>query len=103
MIGATAAVSGGVLILLAGYVWRVYRRPGRRGDASRMIDAEARVLDWEGETGHVFAEGERWSARGAHDLRSGDVVRVLKVDGLTLVVEPAAEPAVGDAPRSQGG
>jgi len=91
VIGAMAATSGIVLILLVGYVWRVYRRPGRRRGAD-MRGADGRVMDWADGAGHVWAEGERWSARGASDLKPGQTVRVTGMDGLTLLVgAPAAE------------
>lgn len=86
VIGGTAVVSAAVLVGLLGYTWRVYRRPGRKRDASRMLDTQATVLDWSGEAGHVHAEGERWSARGPADLQEGESVRVRELHGLTLVV-----------------
>ncbi|MBZ0325376.1 MAG: hypothetical protein K8F57_04195 [Alphaproteobacteria bacterium] len=49
-------------------------------------------MDWADGAGHVWAEGERWSARGASDLKPGQTVRVTGMDGLTLLVgAPAAE------------
>jgi membrane-bound ClpP family serine protease len=45
-------------------------------------------------TGSVYAAGEEWTARSADDrpLERGTPVRVVRQDGLTLVVEPV-EPA----------
>jgi membrane-bound serine protease (ClpP class) len=40
--------------------------------------------------GRVRVRGEIWNARGAGELLAGEPVRVAEVDGLTLVVEPAA-------------
>ncbi len=92
VIGVMAALSGAVLTLLLGFTLRAYRRPVVSGVA-RIVGAEARVLDWSGEGGHVWAAGERWQASAGRDLTVGDPVRVRRVDGLTLVVDPAS----GDA------
>ena len=106
-IGGVAAVSGAVLVFLVGYLWRVYRRPGLRR-AGRVVGAEGRVLDWSDAEGHVWAEGERWSARGESNLPEGASVYVRDMDGLTLVVErssdtapgaQASRPKKGEAPR----
>jgi len=42
-------------------------------------------------TGKVFVHGELWEARSEQHVALGGHVRVLKVEGLTLVVEPAEE------------
>ena len=92
VIGATAAVSGGVLAVLLGYVWRVYRRPGEVRDSTGMIGAEARVLDWTPGTGtgHAQCRGETWQARSEAVFAANEIARVAAVDGLTLVLEQAA-------------
>ena len=94
VIGVMAALSGAVLILLLGFTLRSYRRPAVSG-AARLAGAEARVLDWSGGGGHVWASGERWQARAEHELAEGDPVRVRQVDGLTLVVDPASDDSNG--------
>ncbi|MFQ5566966.1 MAG: nodulation protein NfeD [Paracoccaceae bacterium] len=88
VIGTMAALSGAVLILLLGFTLRSYRRPAVSG-AARVIGAEARVLDWSDGGGHVWAAGERWQANAECELAPGDPVRVRRIDGLTLVVDPA--------------
>lgn len=42
-------------------------------------------------SGQVLVRGEIWRARSSAAIPSGTRVRVLKVDGLTLIVEPAGE------------
>jgi membrane-bound serine protease (ClpP class) len=100
VIGAMAALSGAVLVLLLGFTLRAYRRPAVSGVA-RMIGAEARVLDWSGGTGHVWVEGERWQARSEGAVQAGGSARVRAVEGLTLVVDPGSAPA-GGTNRQQG-
>jgi membrane-bound serine protease (ClpP class) len=50
---------------------------GREGEAKTDIIGE----------GKVFFQGEYWTARSANTIPKGAKVRILKVEGLTLVVE----------------
>ncbi|MES0827063.1 NfeD family protein [Ruegeria sp. SCP11] len=85
LIGVMALVSASILAVLLGYTIRTYRRAPVSG-ANRMLGAKARVLDWSGGAGFVWVEGERWQARGLTDLRPGQIVYVLGINGLTLRV-----------------
>lgn len=38
--------------------------------------------------GSVYVNGEEWSARSEHPIKAGTFVRVIKRDGLVLIVEP---------------
>jgi membrane-bound ClpP family serine protease len=62
---------------------------GREG----MVGREAVVLSWAGAAGWVRCGPERWQAVAGHGetVRAGSAVRVVHVDGLTLVVEPATQ------------
>jgi membrane-bound serine protease (ClpP class) len=91
MTGGMAALSGAVLVLLLGYTIRAYRRPALSADTA-FAGETARVLEWSGATGFVWARGERWSARADRALSPGDPVRVRGIDGLTLMVEPIENP-----------
>jgi membrane-bound serine protease (ClpP class) len=53
-----------------------------------MIGSTGQVIDWEGHAGTVRVHGEVWNARAARALDTGRAVRVEKIDGLTLVVQP---------------
>jgi membrane-bound serine protease (ClpP class) len=77
---------------LLGYAWRAQRLPPVSG-AARLIGAEARVLDWSDGRGHVWAEGERWRARGDREFTAGAPARIRGIDGITLVVGQAADVA----------
>jgi membrane-bound serine protease (ClpP class) len=91
LIGAMAAVSGGILVLLLGVSWRAYRRAP--ASVSPMLGLDAEVSDWSAGRGHVFAAGERWNAIGPADLLEGERVRVEAIDGLTLTVRRAGPDA----------
>ena len=47
------------------------------------------IIGWTGQQGEVMVQGERWRARAALRCQSGQVIRVVSRDGLTLLVEPA--------------
>jgi membrane-bound serine protease (ClpP class) len=55
-----------------------------------MIGASGEILDWEGTSGHIHIHGERWRASGTEDLHTGQLVRVVGLEGLTLRVERTA-------------
>ncbi|MFO7570279.1 MAG: nodulation protein NfeD [Smithellaceae bacterium] len=52
-----------------------------QGEAVTDIDPE----------GQVLFQGEYWSARGAHPIKKGAKVRIMKVEGLKLTVEEIKE------------
>jgi membrane-bound serine protease (ClpP class) len=85
VIGGMATISAAFLILLVGYVWRSQVRKAVSG-AEELTGSEAIVLSWEKGEGYVWAQGERWQARGGMDYAAGQRLRVEKLDGLTLVV-----------------
>jgi len=99
VIGTMATASAGVLVLLLGYTLRVYGSRPTAGH-SRMLGKEALVLDWSGEDGFVWAEGERWHAQGVTDLAPGATVQIRAVAGLTLLVETSSQ-ASGQADVGQ--
>jgi len=85
VIAGTAAVSGAFLILLVGYLWRSQRRKSVSG-TEQLIGSSAVVLDWKDGEGYVWAQGERWHARGEGTFAPGDKLIIQKRDGLTLNV-----------------
>ncbi|MCF8470635.1 MAG: nodulation protein NfeD [Parvibaculum sp.] len=84
-IGGTAIVSIAILVFLIGYTWRALRAPVTTG-AQGLMGATARVLEWADGSGFVWAQGERWQARGPKSLTPQTIVYIDDVDGLTLKV-----------------
>jgi membrane-bound serine protease (ClpP class) len=82
------ATVGGLLILAIVYLaTRSLRYPVATGKEG-MIGAAAEVVaDFNGR-GQVRYGGELWNARSSAALRAGDAARIVKVEGLTLWVEP---------------
>ncbi|MBK5910160.1 hypothetical protein CCR85_01460 [Rhodothalassium salexigens] len=87
----SAAVTGGLLMLILSFAVRSFRVPIRTGRQG-LLGATAAVMDWQGDRGHVWIDGARWRARlapGQSPPVPGARVRVAGLDGLTLTVEPA--------------
>jgi membrane-bound serine protease (ClpP class) len=83
----TAAASLGFVLLIVRLAMLGRRRKVVSG-REEMIGAAAKVQDWNGAAGHVFAHGERWKAISAAPLAPGQRVRVIALNGLTLQIEP---------------
>jgi membrane-bound serine protease (ClpP class) len=85
-VAALAAVALGFGVVAMRLALAASRRASHSG-LQAMVGAPAQVLDWSGDAGHVFAEGERWSARGPQGLQPGHVVEIRAVRGLEVEVE----------------
>jgi membrane-bound serine protease (ClpP class) len=87
LIAAFATVGALVIASIVYLATRAMRHPVSTG-AQAMIGASAEaVADFTGK-GRVRYGGELWNARSSAALRAGDVVRIVKVEGLKLWVEP---------------
>ena len=75
-------------------VLAAHRDPRVRTGTEEMVGATAEARSSIDPDGRVWLGGTIWSARlaaGASPVKLGDKVRVEAVDGLTLVVSPAAQ------------
>jgi membrane-bound serine protease (ClpP class) len=87
LIAAIATVGG---LIIAGIVYlatRAMRRPVTTGAQAMVGESAEVVADFSGR-GRVRYGGELWNARSAAALRAGEQARIVKVEGLTLWVEP---------------
>jgi len=87
LIGAFATVGG---LVIAGIVYlasRSMRRPVATGTQSMIGESAEVVADFTGK-GRVRYGGELWNARSEAALHAGDLARIVRVEGLTLWVEP---------------
>ncbi len=78
-----------VTLLIAHMAVRATRRKGVSGEQG-LTGQIADVLDWSQKGGHVFVDGERWSAVSDVALEAPANVRVTGLRGNTLHVEPCA-------------
>ena len=87
LIAAIATVGGLIVVGIAYIAARSQRRPVVTG-VQGMIGDNAEVLqDFTG-SGRVRYRGELWNAHSDTGLHAGQMARIVKVEGLTLWVEP---------------
>ena len=87
IVSGLAAVALGLSVIVLRLAVKSRMHPVVTG-AEEMLGMAGRVEDWSGTRGHVFVRGESWNAVSALPLSAGAVVRVTRVDGLTLTVAP---------------
>jgi membrane-bound serine protease (ClpP class) len=89
------ALTGGFTALALGVTLRAHRKRPATG-AETLLGQLVEVLDWTGANGHVWAQSERWRAKGPEGLAPGSFARVTRVDSLTLQVVSEADADQGD-------
>jgi membrane-bound serine protease (ClpP class) len=87
LIGGMALAGALVLLLIATYFNRSRKRPVVTGVAQLLREPATAIEDFE-RAGPVRIRGEIWNAVSRSPVKAGEPLRVLKVDGLTLEVEP---------------
>jgi membrane-bound serine protease (ClpP class) len=87
LITAFATVGGLVIVGIAYVAARSMRRPVVTGVQGMIGDNAEVIQDFAG-TGRVRYRGELWNARSDTELRAGQMARIVKVEGLTLWLEP---------------
>ena len=99
LIMATAAITVAVVVLTVGAALRAHRMRRVSGKES-MVGGRGQVVEALATEGRVLAFGEVWQARaeGGESLEKGRRVRITRMDGLCLIVEPATEPEYAARP-----
>jgi membrane-bound serine protease (ClpP class) len=90
-IAAATATTAAFMFIVLGLALKARRRPVITG-IEQMIGSTGQVIDWSGESGRVHAHGEAWQARvapGHAAPATGAKIRIVALDGLTAVIEPA--------------
>lgn len=87
VIAGIATVGGLVIVAMGALASRSFRRPVVTG-VQAMIGERAEVLEDFNGKGRIRYGGELWNARSSAALQTGQIVRITRVDGLTLWVEP---------------
>jgi membrane-bound serine protease (ClpP class) len=87
LIGAIATVGGLMIAVIVYVASRSMRRPVATGTQGMIGDSAEVVADFTGK-GKVRYGGELWNARTDAALRAGEQARIVRVEGLTLWVEP---------------
>ena len=90
LIVAFSAVSAVFVLGIIGMALKARQRAVVSGQ-EELIGASGRVLeDFEG-AGRIHIHGENWRAESLQPLKRGQTVRVTRIEGLTLHVEPIQE------------
>ncbi|HZO21357.1 MAG TPA: NfeD family protein, partial [Steroidobacteraceae bacterium] len=87
IIAGIATVGGLVIVAMAALASRSLRRPVVTG-VQAMIGDRAEVVQALNGKWRIRYGGELWNAHSATTLQVGQIVRITRVDGLTLWVEP---------------
>jgi membrane-bound serine protease (ClpP class) len=93
IIGVTAT-TGAFLLLVVAYAIRSHRRPVATGK-EHLVGSYGKVETWSAARGFVRVGGESWQAVGGVAFEPGQSVRVIDLQGLTLVVEPGETAKAG--------
>lgn len=87
IIGSTA-VFAALLLVAMSFTAATFRKRAQAG-AEYLIGLRGEVLSWSGREGTILLDGERWQARADMELKPGQSVVAVKLDGLTVIVKPA--------------
>ncbi len=87
LIGGLATVGGLVILGIVYLATRAHRSPVVTGTQA-MVGAQVEAVEDFALRGRVRYGGELWNATSPVPLKAGQAARVVKVDGLTLWVEP---------------
>jgi membrane-bound serine protease (ClpP class) len=88
-IGISAALTLGLALLSGSYLWAARKRLSRVG-AQAMTGLPVEIIDWSGDEGHVFAQGERWRAKADGPVVPGDSAEVVGIKDLVLTIRRRA-------------
>lgn len=91
LIGGMAFAGALLVLLIATYFARSRKRPVVTG-AEQLLDESAIALGDFERAGPVRVRGEIWNAVAHEAIKEGQRLRITRVDGLTLEVEPQARP-----------
>ena len=87
LIGGMALAGALMVLLMASYFMRSRREPVTTGADQLLREPAVAMADFDG-SGPVHIRGEIWNAVTRAPVRSGQSLRVIRVNGLTLEVEP---------------
>jgi membrane-bound serine protease (ClpP class) len=102
VVAPVAAVVGGAVLIAGRLVVRSRRTTSTTTGPGLFAGRVVTVSRAQGSRGQSFVEGAWWNVRSSGPaLAAGDTVRVVDVDGLDLVVEPASPPPADQQPTGE--
>ena len=101
VVAPVAVVVGGAVVVAGRLVMRSRHSPTTATGPGLFLDREVTVRSAAGSRGQTFVEGAWWNVRStAGELTEGGAVRVVGMDGLDLLVEPAPPASPNPAPTN---
>lgn len=90
--GVIASVVGVFALFITAVFFAIAgsRSQGPLIGAEAIEKREGVVQEWDEKEGYVVVDGERWKARSDKPLEPGDRIKVVKIDGIELIVKRAA-------------
>lgn len=95
-----AILAGAFLFWMVSYLLRLRKRGPVTG-AESIIGHTATALESFTGDGRVWMQGEAWQAHSAVPIEKDELVRVRRIDGLLLYIEPAAAAGGGETANMQ--
>jgi membrane-bound serine protease (ClpP class) len=87
LIGGIAFAGALLILLIASYFTRSRKRPVVTGAEQLLTEPAIALSDFAG-SGRVRVRGEIWNAIARAPIKEGQRLRIVRIDGLTLEVEP---------------
>ena len=83
VLALAAAIAGGL------YTYKLYKKKMQTG-IEGMVGDTGRVIEWDGQKGRIFVQGENWEAYSEEPLtmQKDDRVTIAKVEGMKVKVIP---------------
>ena len=93
LIAGVGGISGGFFVLVLTLAVKARKKPVVSG-REELIGSPGEVTEWDHREGRITVRGELWQATARQTLSPGEEVRITKIEGLVLVVEPASPSGV---------
>jgi len=88
VIAGAALACAALALFIGGAALKARARPVRTGD-DEIVGNTGRIVSWQdGGRGQVRIRGEVWAAEGSGLFKDNDMVRIVRRNGLTLIIEP---------------
>ena len=89
--GVIASVVGVFALFITAVFFAIAgsRSQGPLIGAEAIEKREGVVQEWDDKDGYVVVDGERWKARSDKPLEPGDKIKVVRIDGIELIVKRA--------------
>ncbi len=89
LIAGVGGISGSFFVLVLALAVKARKKPVVSG-REELIGSPGQVTEWDNREGRITVRGELWQATDKQALSPGEEVRITKIEGLVLVVEPAS-------------